>query len=158
VRLRLAEAADQPRVTEIAAGAFAADRFHLDPNLPPGKADERFRQWVGRSFAAREPIYVLEDLRQGRVQGFVQCRETGPKLMDVTLGGVDKTLQQSGAGVLMYQLLFIEFIAQGHREAITRVSLHNIGGIKLTLRLGFTVRSAVTTLHWFKAGKPQIDE
>jgi len=155
-RLRIAEAADEPRVTAIAAGAFAADRFHLDPNLPPDKAGERFRQWVSRSFAAREPIYVLEDVRQGRVLGFVQCRETGPKIMDVTLGAVDRDIQQTGAGVLMYQLLFVEFIARGYREAVTRVSLHNIGGIKLTLRLGFTVRSAVTTLHWFRpAGGPE---
>ncbi len=149
-RLRLAEPADEPRVTDIAAGAFAADRFHLDPNLPSGKADERFRQWVSRSFAAREPIYVLEDMRQGRVLGFVQCRETGLKSMDVTLGAVDRDIQRTGAGVVMYQLLFVEFIARGYREAITRVSLHNIGGIKLTLRLGFAVRSAVTTLHWFR--------
>jgi L-amino acid N-acyltransferase YncA len=137
-------------VAAIAAGAFAADRFHLDSNLPSGKADERFTQWIGRSFAAREPIFVLEDTRSGQVQGFVQCRESGPKTMDVTLGAVDKAIQQTGAGVLMYQLLFIEFLARGYREAITRVSLHNISGIKLTLKLGFTVRSAVTTLHWFR--------
>ncbi len=149
-RLRPAAPADQPRVATIAAGAFAADRFHLDPRLPPGKADERFRRWIGRSFAAREPIFVLEDARCGQAQGFVQCRETGPQSMDVTLGAVDQALQQTGAGVLMYQLLFIEFQARGYREAVTRVSLHNLGGIKLTLRLGFTVRSAVTTLHWFR--------
>ncbi len=150
-RLRMAAPADEPRVAEIAVGAFAADRFHLDPNLPPGKADERFRRWVGRSFAAREPIFVLEDLREKQVLGFVQCRDTSPGLMDVTLGAVDRAIQKTGAGVLMYQLLFVELIARGYREAVTRVSLHNLGGIKLTLRLGFTVRSAVTTLHWFRS-------
>lgn len=149
-RLRPADPADQPRVTAIAATAFATDRYHLDPHLPAGKADQRFIQWINRSFTARDPIFVLEDTARGQVLGFVQCRQTTPQLMDVTLGSVDKALQQTGAGVLMYQLLFIEFKARGYREAITRVSLHNSGGIKLTLRLGFTFRSAVTTLHWFR--------
>jgi len=149
-RLRLAKPADQASVTAIAASAFAADRYHLDPHLPADKADQRFIQWISRSFASREPIFVLEDTPCGQVLGFVQCRETAPKTMDVTLGAVNKDIQQTGAGVLMYQLLFIEFQSRGYREAITRVSLHNIGGIKLTLRLGFTVRSAVTTLHWFR--------
>jgi len=149
-RLRPAEPSDQPRVAAIAAGAYSADRFHLDPNLPVGKADQRFIQWIDRSFAAREPIFILEDTQRKQVLGFVQCRETAPRIMDVTLGAVDKDIQQTGAGVLMYQLLFIEFKARGYREAVTRVSLHNIGGIKLTLRLGFTIRSAVTTLHWFR--------
>ena len=149
-RLRLAKPADQPRVTAIAAGAFAADRYHLDPNLPSEKADQRFTAWIARSFTAREPIFVLEDTRRKEVIGFVQCREISPHVMDVTLGSVDKDIQRTGAGVLMYQLLFIEFLARGYREAITRVSLHNIGGIKLTLRLGFTVQSAVTTLHWYR--------
>ena len=149
-RLRLAEPADQAPVTAIAASAFAVDRYHLDPHLPAGKADQRFIQWLDRSFESREPIFVLEDTSRGQILGFVQCRETTPKIMDVTLGAVNKDIQQTGTGVLMYQLLFIEFLARGYREAITRVSLHNIGGIKLTLRLGFTVQSAVTTLHWYR--------
>lgn len=157
--LRLADPADLPRIRAIAGSAFAADRFHLDPHLPPEKADQRYSQWIERSFKAQEPIFVLEDTRrglpepgQGHIMGFVQCRETAPKTMDISLGAVDKDIQNTGAGVLMYQRLFIECRAQGYREVITRVSLHNIGGIKLTLRLGFTVWSAVTTLHWFRPG------
>lgn len=149
-RLRMAQPADRPRVEEIAAAAFAADRYHLDPNLPSAKADRRFRDWVGRSFAANEPIFLLEDTDSGRVLGFIQCRPITEHSMDVTLGSVDREIQRSGAGVLMYQLMFLELKRQGYREAITRVSLHNIGGVKLTLRFGFTVRSAVSTWHWFR--------
>ncbi len=150
LHLRPAKLTDQPRVRSIAAGAFAADRFHLDPNLSTDKSNQRFAYWIDRSFADQDPIFILEDSHQEKVIGFVQCRETATGAMDVTLGAVDKEVQLTGIGILMYQLLFNEIKARGYRDALTRTSLYNMGVFKLCMRLGFLIRSALNTLHWFR--------
>ena len=152
LQLRLATPADLAPVTTIAQSAFAADRFHLDPNVPRNKADLRYVHWIENSFRAGDPVFILEDTEQGEVIGFVQARETAPQTMDITLGAVRKHLQNSGAGVLMYQELFLALRARDFKRAITRVSINNLRGIKLTLRLGFTVREATVALHWFRRG------
>lgn len=152
MQLRPATPADLAPVTLIAESAFTADRFHLDPNLPRNKADLRYAHWVENSFRAGDPVFILEDTEQGEVIGFVQARETTPQIMDITLGAVRKHLQNSGAGVLMYQELFLALRKRGFKRAITRVSINNLRGIKLTLRLGFTVRDATVALHWFRRG------
>jgi len=150
LQLRMATPADLAPVTIIAQSAFAADRFHLDPNVPRDKADLRYAHWVENSFRAGDPVFILEDTDRKEAIGFVQARETAPQTMDITLGAVRKHLQNSGAGVLMYQELFLALRARDFKRAITRVSINNLRGIKLTLRLGFTVRAATVAMHWFR--------
>lgn len=150
MHLRMATSADLAPVTSIAQSAFAADRFHLDPNVPRAKADLRYAHWVENSFRAGDPVFILEDTEHGEVIGFVQARETAPQTMDITLGAVRKHLQNYGAGVLMYQELFLALRTRNFKRAITRVSINNLRGIKLTLRLGFSVSSATVAMHWFR--------
>lgn len=151
-RFRNAIPADLSAVRAIALRAYATDRFHLDPHLPSAKADRRYAQWVENSFHAQEPIFVLEDTKQAQVVGFIQCRDKAPQVLDVCLGAVRPEIQNSGAGVLMYQQLFVEHRARGYQKALTYVSINNIRGIKLTLRYGFTVSKATLGLHYFRAG------
>jgi len=150
-RFRRAAAADLPAVCEIARGAFAADRFHMDPNIPSDKADLRYAGWIEESFRAREPIFVLEETNPPRIAGFIQCRDIAPKVADVCLGAVRRDIQKSGAGVQMYQELFLDYRARGYRKAVTHVSINNLGGVKLTLRYGFTLSKATLCMHWFRA-------
>ncbi|MFH1478103.1 MAG: GNAT family N-acetyltransferase [Verrucomicrobiota bacterium] len=152
MQLRMATPDDLAPVRSIAQSAFTADRFHLDPNVPRNKADWRYAHWIENSFRAGDPVFVLEDTAQSEVIGFVQARATAPQTMDITLGAVRKHLQNSGAGVLMYQELFLALRARDFKRAVTRVSINNLRGIKLTLRLGFIVRAAVVALHWFRRG------
>lgn len=153
-RFREARPDDLPALQEIAGQAFGADRFHLDPHLPPARCGERYARWVGASFRAGEPIRVLEETAGGRVAGFIQCRDRAPGDLDVCLGAVRPDLHNSGAGVLMYQCLFLDARSRGYTRAATHVSMNNLRGIKLTLGYGFTVSRATLCMHWFRAAPP----
>jgi ribosomal protein S18 acetylase RimI-like enzyme len=149
-RFRRATSDDLPAVCDIARGAFAADRFHMDPNIPSDKADRRYAGWVERSFGAQDQVFVLEETNPARVIGFIQCRDLAPRVVDVCLGAVRRDIQKSGAGVQMYQQLFLDYRARGYRKAVTHVSLNNLSGVKLTLRYGFTISNAALCMHWFR--------
>lgn len=150
-RFRRATPADLPVVRDIAHGAFAADRFHMDPNIALDKANQRYADWVEKSFLAGDPVFVLEEMDPLHVIGFIQCRDLAPRIVDVCLSAVHRDIQNSGVGVQMYQHLFLDYRARGYRKAVTHVSINNLGGVKLTLRYGFTVSNATLGMHWFRA-------
>ena len=141
---------DLPAVGHIAGSAFAADRFHMDPNIPPDKADQRYARWVTNSFHAGDQVFVLEETNPSRIAGFIQCRDRASGVVDVCLGAVRRDMQKNGAGVQMYQQLFCDYRARGYRKAITHVSTNNLGGVKLTLGYGFTISNATLCMHWFR--------
>jgi len=141
---------DLPAVLDIARGAFAADRFHMDPNIPPDKADRRYAFWVENSFRSQDQVFVLEETNPPRVIGFIQCRDLAPGIVDVCLGAVHRDIQKSGAGVQMYQQLFLDYRSRGYKRAATHVSINNLSGVKLTLRYGFTISNATLCMHWFR--------
>jgi L-amino acid N-acyltransferase YncA len=150
LRLRPATEADLPQMITIAGSAFCNDRLHLDPNLPPEKADLRYAHWIETGYRAGEPVFVLEDTRNAQVIGFFHLRETAPNTIDLSLAAIDNDYQKTAAGVLMYQTTLVECQTRGYQMAITRISLNNTNVVNLLMRLGFAVRSAVTTLHWFQ--------
>jgi hypothetical protein len=92
----------------------------------------------------------LEETALTRVIGFIQCRDLAPRVLDVCLGAVRQDIQNSGAGVLMYQQLFKEYQRRNYLRAVTHVSVNNLRGVRLTLRYGFTVSNATLGLHWFR--------
>lgn len=141
---------DLPAIENIAANAFTADRFHMDPNIPADKADQRYARWVTNSFRAGDQIFVLVANNPAQIVGFIQCRDRANGVVDVCLGAVRRDLQKSGAGVQMYQQLFSDYRARSYRRAITHVSTNNLGGIKLTLGYGFTISNATLCMHWFR--------
>lgn len=151
-RFRNAVPGDLPSVRAIAQNAFLADRFHMDPHLPPDTAGRRYAYWVEQSFARGDQIFVLEQIDSAAVVGFIQCRDLAPGVVDVCLGAVHRDIQRGGAGVSMYRQLFVEYRARGYKKALTHVSINNLGGVKLTLGYGFTVSNATLGMHWFHPG------
>lgn len=150
VRLRPAKAGDLPRVIAIAGLAFSTDRLHLDPNLPPEKADKRYAQWVERGFRAGEMVFVYENARNSRLIGFFHIRQTSSKAIDLSLAAVDKDYQNSASGVMMYQSVLTECRARGYQIATSRISINNLNVVNVLMRLGFAIRNAVVTMHWFR--------
>ena len=150
LRLRPTTEADLPRIITIAGSAFSDDRLHVDTNLPSDKADRRYEHWIETGYRLGEPVFVLEDTRNGKVIGFFHLRETAPTTIDLSLAAIDKDYQKTAAGVLMYQATLVECQTRGYQMATTRISLNNTSVVNLYMRLGFAIRSAVTTLHWFR--------
>jgi ribosomal protein S18 acetylase RimI-like enzyme len=148
LRLRPAGEHDLPAIVELGGNAFRLDRFHLDPYLPSERADERFRQWVRRGFAAGEPVFVYEDVRRPALLGFFHVRAGEQQSVDLSLAAVQPAYRAAGIGVLMYQAVLAECRARGYRSAFTRVSVANLDVLNTFIRLGFTARRPVVTLHW----------
>lgn len=149
-RLRLAVEAEMPQIIAIARSAFSSDRLHLDPNLPPEKADQRYVQWVEHGFRAGEPVFIYEDVRSAKVLGFLHVRETSPKTVDLSLGAVDVAFHGTGIGGMMYQAVSTECRARGYQIATTRISVNNLDIVNLFSRLGFAFSKAVAILHWYR--------
>ena len=150
LRLRRATPDDLPFVLRIATSTFSTDRFHLDPNLPSDKADRRYASWVENVFRGQEPTYILEDRRGPHVVGFTYIHDVGPKIFDMSLAGVDPEHLNSGAGVVLYQLMMVECRALGYKSGVSRISINNLNALKLSLRLGCTIRGATLVLHYFR--------
>lgn len=147
---RRAEERDLPFVVDIARHAFAADRFHLDPNLPVDRADERYARWVESGFRAGELIYLMQDQRNGRIMTFIHGRPLSATALEMSLGAVVRDSQNSGIGVATYQFMLAECKALKFKTVETVASINNINILKLLLRLGYMLGSAQMTYHWFR--------
>ena len=150
-RLRLAEESDLPQLIAVASTAFSTDRLHLDPNLPPEKADQRYVRWVESGFRSGEPVFIFEETRSAKQIGFFHIRETAPMTVDLSLAAVDVAYRGSGVGAMMYQALLTECQARGFQTAVTRISVNNMDVLNLFMRLGFAVRNTLFVLHWFRS-------
>ncbi len=148
--LRPATAADLPAIAAIARDAFRTDRFHLDPNLDPERADERYERWARRGFDDGEIVLALEDRQAQRLVGFYQLREIAPETVDLALLAIEPRGQRSGLGAEMSRAAFELCRAHGYQAIVTRVSTNNLASVNLHIRLGFSVVTAAMTLHWFR--------
>lgn len=147
---RPAAPGDLQAARAMAQDAFAWDRFHLDENLPREKADLRYAQWVENSFRDGTSVFVLEKGEPPDVIGFIQCRDVGPGLVDLSFVALRRDVQNSGAGVLMCRRFFMEYQRRGYDRVFTHVSINNLRGVKLTLRYGFDIANATLIMHWFR--------
>jgi GNAT superfamily N-acetyltransferase len=152
IRLRDAEDRDLPALKEIARTAFSADRYHQDPHIPAGRADERFARWIERALEGGEPVFSWEESRTGEVLGFFHLRPLTPQSVDLSLAAVKRSLRGSGLGAWMYQEVLRECRKRGFERALTRVSLGNLDVLNLYARLGFFFCQSVLTWHWFGEG------
>jgi ribosomal protein S18 acetylase RimI-like enzyme len=59
---------------DIGATAFSQDRFHDDPMLAPGVADELHREWAKNSIRGTAADAVIVGSVDGEIAGFVTCR------------------------------------------------------------------------------------
>lgn len=143
---------DIPAMRAIALIAFSTDRLHLDPHLPADKADLRYANWIEADFHDGDRIFVLKDV-QSRIIGFIQGHDTAPNTFDMGLAAMDPAYHHKGAGVWMYQSMLETGRKQHYKTVTTRISVNNLTSIKPIVRLGFTIRQAYMTLHWFRYGK-----
>lgn len=147
---RPAESGDLAALTTIARESFATDRLHLDPNLSPETAGERYARWLAGSFKAGEALFVMEDTRHRAITGFVLALKPDATTYDVTLAAIDQKRHNTGAGLFLYQAMLKESVTRGMRRVLASISINNLNSLKTAERLGFTVMSAATKFHWFR--------
>lgn len=150
MRFRPAQVGDLPRMMAIARNAFSTDRFHLDPNLPSHKADERYARWIETSFANNDVLFVLEDKPDGRIVGVAAAKEISSATYHITLAVMDTAYHNTGAGVFLFQSITGEGKARGFKLAIAFISINNPNSLKTAERIGFSTHDAVTKFHWYR--------
>jgi L-amino acid N-acyltransferase YncA len=155
--LRHANREDLTAISRIARNSFRTDRFHLDPNLDPERADERYARWVARAFDDGEIVLALEDRRAQRLVGFYHLRETVRATVDLALLAIDPACHRRGLGTAMSRAAMELCRMRGYRSIVTRVSTNNLASLNLHTRLGFSIVGAVMTMHWFRPGEADRD-
>lgn len=149
LRMFPAEANDLPALISIAQTSFKTDRFHLDRNIPVGKADLRYANWIKDGFKSGDRIFILRDERAHRAAGFVLTRETRPGVHDMSLAALDEKYRQSGVGLFLYQAILIASKERGCKMATSSISINNLASLKIVERLGFVAHNAIMKFHWF---------
>jgi ribosomal protein S18 acetylase RimI-like enzyme len=146
--IETAGAGDAKAIEEIAAHCFAFSRFHLDPAIGLGRANDVKRQWARNACRGRaSAIYVAR--KQNDVVGFLAVLESGSvgrKDAIIDLVGVDKGHQGQGAG----RALSRTFVDQWHARADSlRVGtqISNIPAMRLYESIGFRVAETSYILH-----------
>jgi GNAT superfamily N-acetyltransferase len=148
LRLRVAQLQDLPTLKEIARTAFGVDRYHQDPHIPTGRADERYTRWIERALESGDPVFAYDESGSGEILGFFHVRPSTPQAIDLSLAAIKSALRGSGIGAWMYQEVLRECRKRGFARAVSRVSMGNLDVVNLFARLGFSFDQSLITWHW----------
>ena len=141
----LAGAADAEDCAAIGATVFTHDRFHADPNIPDGVADEIKRRWVlnGVRGRADAPIVVRAD---GRIVGFNLCLRRGDVAV-IDLIGVARAHQGKGLGRRLVEAALGHY-AGSYAKMRVGTQDTNLASVALYERAGFNRVDTAETWHW----------
>ena len=140
---------DLPALLDIAGSAFRNERFHVDPRMPPGLGDRRYRNWVWTSLGhPTQRLHVVRD-RSLLVAFFVT-----EQLADGTcywhLNAVAPEVQGKGYGRRAW-LAMLEYARdRGARRVRTSIVARNHRVLNLYASLGFRFPPPQMTFHWLR--------
>lgn len=150
-----AEEKDLSELIAIAESSFKTDRFHLDSNIPPDKANLRYANWIEDGLKSGDYIFVLKDTKKNRAAGFVLAREIRRQVYDMSLAALAEDYHNTGAGLMLYQSMLVASREKGCKLAVAWISINNLNSLKAAERLGFVTQKAVTKFHWFHHAKKE---
>jgi len=154
--VRPAEASDQSEVENLAGTSFGFSRYHADALFPTELSNLRFREWVRNAFSCAGPetlIYVMG--KPGSVMGFYHV-ELKAGVADLRLAAVDRSLQRTMVGLELYSAVLHRLRDAGAREAISKISVANMGVMRVYLALGFGLSGPEPVFHWHARGAPHL--
>lgn len=146
---RVESEADLADVLEIAGTTFTADRFSVDPLIPPGTSGARYRRYVQQSFAApNEAVYRLYDPATNRAVAFKSHRYVSDTEVLLLLGGVHPDFVGSGVGVMNTYSELAELRRRGVTTGHTHISAGNHGIFNLEIgTLGYRVAATFAVMR-----------
>ncbi|ULA68716.1 MAG: GNAT family N-acetyltransferase [Nitrospira sp.] len=148
-RVRKAIPEDASAVVNIARQSFRFSRFHLDPDIPPGLANEIKARWAGNFFSRQRGDHMVVAEQDGRVVGFLQLIAAADSVLVIDLIAVQPDARGMGLAAGM-----IEFANQAcGRPRMVRAGTQsaNLPSLALYHKLGFQV---VSTSHMFHLHGP----
>ncbi len=138
-------AADEEAVLDVAATAFRYTRFHLDPLVTAGVANEIKRQWC-RSYARKlrgDRLFVAK--LDGKPAGFLAALKT-PSSAVIDLVGVAPAFQRRRVGAAL-TMAFVEHYRSLAPSLQVGTQIANTPSIRLYERLGFSMMRSQYVLH-----------
>ena len=145
VSARLARPADAQAVEQIARFSFEVSRFHLDPLLPPGLANEIKAQWAANFFRGQRGDFMVVAEAQGQVAGFLQLLTAPESVLVIDLVAVARQFRGQGLGAAMIRYAARNCGAPARVRVGTQIA--NVESLSLYQRLGFRITAAAYVFH-----------
>jgi ribosomal protein S18 acetylase RimI-like enzyme len=148
--VRYANQKDRDTVCEIASRAFRFSRFHLDPQVPAGLANQIKASWAGSYFAGKRGDGMVVAESNGEVVGFLQLIWGQYDTLIIDLIGVGSERQGQGLGRAMICHAARNGTGDHRKPAKILVGTQaaNIPSMRLYESLGLRMRSAKYVLHY----------
>jgi len=127
---------------QIAAESFVKDRFHTDPNCPPGLADRRFVFWV-EDLLQSDAVFQLQRYRD-EVIGFMARKDE-----HLILAGFSRKYAGSGLGDFLWLSVLASMHDDGMTQVDTQISTNNLPVLNLYVRLGFKFKDQTALFHFW---------
>lgn len=147
---RYSNLGDRGTVCDIASRAFRFSRFHLDPQVPSGVADQIKTSWAENYFAGKRGDGMIVAESNGRVVGFLQLLWGQDDTLIIDLVGVAPESQGQGFGRAMICHAAMNGTGDHRRPAKILVGTQaaNIPSMRLYESLGLRMHSAQYVLHY----------
>lgn len=140
---------DLQPVLAIAKETFVADRFSIDPLLPPQASGQRYEAYVRRSMKVDdEEVYRLRNQNTGEVVAFKTHRILNQKHVLLLLGGTKSEYKKTGIATINEYFELNDLKARGFRKVYTHISARNYPIVNLEVKgFGFRVLQSFIVLR-----------
>ena len=145
VSARLARPADAQAVEHIARTSFEVSRFHLDPLLPLGVANEIKGQWAANFFRGQRGDFMVVAEAEDQVVGFLQLLAAPESVLVIDLVAVAPQFRGQGLGAAMIRYAARNCASPAHVRVGTQIA--NVASLSLYQRLGFRITAAAYVFH-----------
>jgi ribosomal protein S18 acetylase RimI-like enzyme len=142
---RTARPEDAPAVEQIARRGFEVSRFHLDPELRPGLANEIKAQWAANFFRGQRGDFMVVAECEGGVAGFLQLLVAPEAVLVIDLIAVEP--QFRGRGLASAMIRYAASTCGTPRRLRVGTQIANVGSLALYQRLGFRITASAHVFH-----------
>lgn len=146
--LALARAArpdDANAVEHVARTSFEMSRFHLDPLLAPGLADEIKARWAANFFRGQRGDFMVVAEHEGQVAGFLQLLLTHDGVLVIDLIAV--LAQSRGRGLGAAMIAYAAHHCGSPKRFRVGTQVANATSLALYQKMGFRVAQSAYMLH-----------
>jgi ribosomal protein S18 acetylase RimI-like enzyme len=141
-----------PEVVAMAESAFGFERYHVDPRLSAGPANQRYGNWVRGSFAHPKQK-LLKIQREGVIAGFfvVEVLEGGDAYWHLT--AMNPEHKGKGWASDVWTAILGYHKDAGIDVVRTTISARNTPVLGLYSKLNFRFNAPEMTFHWLRADR-----
>ncbi|MEW6664760.1 MAG: GNAT family N-acetyltransferase [Thermodesulfobacteriota bacterium] len=142
---RLAVPGDREAVAGVAGRSFLYSRFHADPLIPAGMANEIKARWAENFFLGKRGDSMIVAGVGSRITGFLQLLHSERELV-IDLIAVDPEFRKRGTARNM--ITFAANRLDGFDRMRVGTQVANIPSVRLYESLGFRVANATYVFHF----------